>query len=466
MAAKVQIKRTATPNNPPAGLAPGELAVEMDTPTRLWVGVPTAIDASGKRQLNNSYSKAEIDAANAAQDADIAARVLRAGDTMTGHLSLPTGPAAANAVRKDYVDGLLGGLAAAPFDALAYNGIQINGAMEVSQEFGTNVITTSGKYSCDGWKLDWIGTMAMSWAQFATGGPPGIPYAIATSVTTPQTSLSASDFILLGHRLEISRIRRLAWGTANAQPITIGFWTCHHRPGVYGGSVRHSSTYVRSYAFTYTHNVADVWQYNTVTVPGNTASASLNSTVFDVNFALASGTTYAAPAAGAWYDANYVTAAGQVNSAAAVTDSFRITGVSIIPGIAAPSAAQSPLIMRPFDQELQLCRRYYQKSYLQDVLPGAAGTSGGIFFLNGLAAVTNAVHSTVMLGVSMRVAPTMKMYSPQTGASGKVWDNSNAADVNGLITGAGHTWFVWNAVTAVATSNMNFWFQWTADARF
>jgi hypothetical protein len=33
-----------------------------------------------------------------------AEKVARAGDTMAGHLSLPTGPAAANAVRKDYVD--------------------------------------------------------------------------------------------------------------------------------------------------------------------------------------------------------------------------------------------------------------------------------------------------------------------------------------------------------------------------
>ncbi len=31
-------------------------------------------------------------------------RVAKAGDTMTGHLTLPTGPGAANAVRKDYVD--------------------------------------------------------------------------------------------------------------------------------------------------------------------------------------------------------------------------------------------------------------------------------------------------------------------------------------------------------------------------
>jgi microcystin-dependent protein len=35
---------------------------------------------------------------------DLFGKVAKAGDTMTGHLGLPTGPAAANAVRKDYVD--------------------------------------------------------------------------------------------------------------------------------------------------------------------------------------------------------------------------------------------------------------------------------------------------------------------------------------------------------------------------
>jgi microcystin-dependent protein len=38
---------------------------------------------------------------------DLFGKVAKTGDTMTGHLALPTGPAAANAVRKDYVDGLV-----------------------------------------------------------------------------------------------------------------------------------------------------------------------------------------------------------------------------------------------------------------------------------------------------------------------------------------------------------------------
>src|SRR5262245_21045595 len=48
---RVYIRRTATPNAPPTGLNPGELSVEMADPMRLWVGVPTSIDNSGKRLL-------------------------------------------------------------------------------------------------------------------------------------------------------------------------------------------------------------------------------------------------------------------------------------------------------------------------------------------------------------------------------------------------------------------------------
>lgn len=39
-------------------------------------------------------------------------KVAKAGDTMTGHLALPTGPAAANAVRKDYVDAAIAAIPA------------------------------------------------------------------------------------------------------------------------------------------------------------------------------------------------------------------------------------------------------------------------------------------------------------------------------------------------------------------
>lgn len=56
MVAKVLIKRTSTPNAAPVGLDPGELAVEMAYPVRLWIGVPPALDPTGRKLLINAAS--------------------------------------------------------------------------------------------------------------------------------------------------------------------------------------------------------------------------------------------------------------------------------------------------------------------------------------------------------------------------------------------------------------------------
>src|SRR5262245_60407416 len=46
----IQIRRTRTPDHAPPDLVPGQLAVEMaSSPARLWCGVPTSIDPSGRR---------------------------------------------------------------------------------------------------------------------------------------------------------------------------------------------------------------------------------------------------------------------------------------------------------------------------------------------------------------------------------------------------------------------------------
>ena len=53
---------------------------------------------------DKQYVDAQDAIVSAASTAGDALRVAKAGDTMSGHLALPTGPAAADAVRKDYVD--------------------------------------------------------------------------------------------------------------------------------------------------------------------------------------------------------------------------------------------------------------------------------------------------------------------------------------------------------------------------
>lgn len=51
-----RLYRTTIPNNSPASLVllDGELAVEQADPMRLWVGVPTTLDPTGRRLLYDS----------------------------------------------------------------------------------------------------------------------------------------------------------------------------------------------------------------------------------------------------------------------------------------------------------------------------------------------------------------------------------------------------------------------------
>ena len=160
---------------------------------------------------------------------------------------------------------------AAPFDAMAYGGLQINGGMEVSQERGTGITSAIGSYICDGWKFFYSGTMVVNGAiASAAGWFAGFPSLLYMTAGVAQTTIGAADYALLQQFIEGYRIARLQWGTANAQPITIGFWSAHHRPGLYSGVVRNGANN-RTYAFTYTQAAADVAQYNVITVPGDTA---------------------------------------------------------------------------------------------------------------------------------------------------------------------------------------------------
>jgi hypothetical protein len=224
--------------------------------------------------------------------------------------------------------------------------------------------------------------MAVSAAQVVSGVN-GFNNCLTVSVTTGQTTLGASDFVLIMHQIEGWRVARLRWGTAAAQPMTIAFWSIHHRTGLYSVQVQNGANN-RSYVFTYTHNAADGFQYNVATIPGCTdgAWATDNAVSINICFTLAAGATYTASAANTWLTGNFMAAPGQVNGVAAATDVFRITGVTVLPGIEAPSAARSAFIMRPYDQELVTCKRYWERLaiYLSVYSTSGTGVAASGFF--------------------------------------------------------------------------------------
>jgi hypothetical protein len=336
---------------------------------------------------------------------------------------------------------------AAPFDAMAYSGLQINGAMEVTQERTLGTAITANGYICDGWVLAKAGTMALN----ASLGQsislvPGLPNFLGLAIATAQASLSAADFVYVYQGIEGYRTIRLGWGTANAQPITLCFWSVHHRTGLYSGSIRNGAGN-RSYAFTYTHNVADVAQYNTVSIPGDTTGTwSIDNTAgLAVSFTVAVGTTFAAPSANAWVAGNFLAAPGQINGVAATTDAFRITGVTVLPGSEAPSAARSPFVMRPYDQELVVCQRYFRwLPYHVAFQAYTAGEAMGFWFTFP----------------AMRAAPTFSAHAADPGLTTAA---SNVATVihNSATPYGGFSYTTAAAVGPVSASGYRF----SADAR-
>jgi hypothetical protein len=203
--------------------------------------------------------------------------VQKTGDTMTGPLVLAADPTAAlGAATKQMIDKAVSyavaqaltaaqqtqaraNIAAAPIDALAYSGMQINGSTEVSQERGATALALAavgqGSFYCDQWQVYSMGA-AVSVQQVADA-PPGFASSIKFTVTTAKAVLAATDQTLIYQNIEGYRVSRLAFGNAAAQSVTIAFWSKIHRTGTYGGSLKNGLAPVRSYPFTFTQNVAD-----------------------------------------------------------------------------------------------------------------------------------------------------------------------------------------------------------------
>ena len=242
---------------------------------------------------------------------------------------------------------------------MAFSGMQSNGGMEVAQ------IPVAGTgHIFDGWFVGSAGTISISGSRVpdpASAIPGHTAYAqIANNTAVP--ALAADVIAQLVHRIEGYRIAQLAWARQWLSPLRFGFWSIHARVGQYSVCVRNAAL-DRSYVVPYTQNVATTAEFKVVTIPGCTTGVwpKDNTIGMIVSFPMAVGSTLVAPSANTWFAAQYLAAPGSVNAIASTSDVHRIAGLCVLPGLQAPSAAQSAFIQRSYERELELCKRYLQK---------------------------------------------------------------------------------------------------------
>jgi len=249
---------------------------------------------------------------------------------------------------------------AATFDAMSYSGMQINGSMDISQEYAIGTaLNKSQVFVLDGWRQG--NSLTTGAANFTTTPipteVPGLKNCLQMQCTTAQPTIGSS-FVRFQQMIEGYRFQRVAWGTASAKPLTVGFWARATLAGSYQLIILNFDGSAATAFIPFTLAGGPAFQWVTVQVPAVTTGTwkTDNSIGANIIFEICSPLT-----------PNLMATAGNY---------FSLTGVTVLPGTQAPTAAQSPLIMRPYDQELATCQRYYWKSsIIVDTTPAMQTTT-------------------------------------------------------------------------------------------
>jgi hypothetical protein len=323
----------------------------------------------------------------------------------------------------------------------------------------------SGTPIIDRWTINKTGTMTISAGQLAAPTPlptvPGTGYVISRScgriyISTAQASLAAGDNITMNQRVEgpqwrelqgdVHSISILCRSSIAGQIFTMGLRDT-------GGT--------RSLVLLGTIPTANQWTLvNFQNLPlwdsGGGWTNAPGSQAYYINVCVACGSTLTAPSAGIWVSGNYVAAPGMTNFAATLNSTFDVAFVQHEPG----PLCSTPIDC-PFTQNYDDCLRYYTKSYLYTIAPGAVNAAGLIY---AYVAASLSPYVNIPFKKVMAKAPTVQGYSPTSGAAGTVRDYN--ASLDKTITNPANTGDASFQGFTITSPNVAAWqagIHWTAD---
>ena len=297
----------------------------------------------------------------------------------------------------------------------------INGNMSVDQRnAGASVTIGAGAvYTLD--RYEAFGDQASKFSVQQNAGsvtpPTGFTNYLGVTSLSAYT-LATDDRFFVRHKIEGFNTADLDFGKATAKTITLSFWVRSSLTGTFGGSIQNGNG-DRSYPFTFTISAANTWEYETITIVGDTSGTWLttNGCGLAVNFGLGvQGSTYAGTA-GAWNSNNNYSATGATSVVGTNGATFYITGVQLEVGSTATSFDYVD-----YGRSLIQCQRYYIAYTV-----ASTSTSWSVNSVQNLA---------IGFPVQMRATPTYKgilsgAWSGNTPAEnynckdGYVWYNAN-----------------------------------------
>jgi len=296
----------------------------------------------------------------------------------------------------------------------------INGAMQVAQRAtsATGVGGTNEEYpTIDRFNFTTTSAGRFTMEQVADVHD-GFANAMKLSCTTADTSISASEALILQTKFEGQDMQQLRYGSSSAESITVSFYVKGNASATYTLEWRNEED-GRNIGKTF--NVTTDWTRVIITFTGDTGGSPVdddNTHAFTLGIWLHGGSTFS----GGTFTENVYHSTnnqrigdGQTSFLDSTDRTFFITGLQMELGSQA-----TPFEHRSFGEELQLCQRYFEKSYSAGTAP-ASDTSAGLITTDTMGGDTTTAYLTHQLEyrVAKRSAPTVVIYD-QAETSGKV----------------------------------------------
>ena len=239
--------------------------------------------------------------------------------------------------------------------------IIINGAMQVAQRATSATgLGDSDIYAvCDRWKLVKEATTAgrLTMSQDSSA-PSGFGNSLKLDCTTADTSIAAGEVLLLQQRIEGQNLQAFAKGTSDAKEFSVSFYVKGNASATYVCEL-HDQDNSRQCSKTF--NVTTSWTRIELLFPADTTGAfdDDNARSLNLNIALNAGSDYTSGTLNSSAFASNTNANRYVGISSffdSTDRTFFITGVQLEVGSQA-----TPFEHRSYAEELELCKRYFQK---------------------------------------------------------------------------------------------------------
>ena len=281
----------------------------------------------------------------------------------------------------------------------------INGDFNIWQRGTSFIGVATGDYGTDRFEYRKFATSAIHDITKSTDVPTLAQagrlfnYSASIDVTTADATVDANDVIVYRHKIE-----GYNWLPLAQKTCTISIWVKATKTGVYGVSCKNGGD-DRSFVSEITINSSLTWEKKIITIPPSPAAGTWNyenQTGLTISFVLMAGSNFHTTA-GSWQTGNFLSTSNQVNACDTIGNTFKIVGVQLEEG-----AVATPFENRSVQEELILCKRYYQKSYHFNIDPSTptSPNQGNAICLS----VENFSFAEASLSVIMRTIGSLRYW--------------------------------------------------------